>query len=308
MEFNLVNLRFQITTDNTAALVQWLFRAGAEFSSACRDAICQWPVRDCQKCPERRDCPWNQVFSQKLALNPDALKRHQKPPLPFVFSFECLDSYSGNSGTVTVKFVVVGGAISCLDMLLTGFAALVERHTENFYCKLGTISSLDYQGNARVIGEDVHIDKIKDLVILSASGVIDCRHQWDCDRIGFNFTTPLRLVHKGHILKHFNPSTFTRSLLRRVSSMAYYYGDCSEADFKELSSQSDRIKCCEDTSSFKPLWMGANKFSGIIGNCLLSGNFDDLLPFFILGSYLHVGKGASFGMGNYALYTDQVLV
>jgi len=308
VEFNLVNLKFQITTDNTAALVQWLFRAGAEFSSTCRDAICQWPVRDCQKCPERRDCPWNQVFSQKLALNPDALKRHQKPPLPFVFSFERLDSYSENSGTVVVKLVVVGGAISCLDMLLTGFAALVEGHTGDFYCKLGLISSLDYQGNAHVIGKEVHIDNPKDLVILSASGLIDCRQQWSCDRIGLNFTTPLRLVCKGHILKYFDPAMFTRSLLRRVSSMAYYYGECSEADFKELSCQSDRIACCADKFCFQPLWMGANKFSGITGGCLLSGNFDDLLPFFILGSYLHVGKGASFGMGNYALYTDQVLV
>ena len=307
MEFNLINLQFQITTDNTAALVQWLLRAGAEFSSACRDAICQWPVRDCLKCPERRKCPWDLVFSQELAVDPDALKRHQKPPLPFVFSFERLYSSTGDCGIVAVKLVVVGGAISCLDMLLTGLAVLLERHMVDFYCKLGIISSLDYQGDAHVIGKEVHIDNLRDLVILSASGLIDCRQQWSCDRIALNFTTPLRLVRKGHILKLFDPALFTRSLLRRVSSMAYYYGECSEADFKELSCQSDRIICCEDKSDFN-LWMGANKFSGITGNCLLSGNFDDLLPFFILGSYLHVGKGASFGMGNYTLCTDQVLV
>lgn len=294
-------------TDNPAALVKLLFRSGPEFSSACRDAICQWPVRDCQKCPGRRDCPWNQVFSQKLTLDPDALKRHQKPPLPFVFSFERLDSSSGNS-TVVVKLVVIGEAISFLDMLLTGFVALVERHTGDFYCEFGILCSLDYQGNAHVIGKEVHINNPKDLVVLSASGLIDCRQQWSCDRIALNFTTPLRLVYKGHILKHFDPAMFTRSLLRRVSSMAYYYGECSEADFKELSYQSDRIECCADKFCFQPTWMGANKFSGITGSCLLGGYFDDLLPFFILGSYLHVGKGASLGMGNYALCTDQVLV
>jgi CRISPR/Cas system endoribonuclease Cas6 (RAMP superfamily) len=38
-----------------------------------------------------------------------------------------------------------------------------------------------------------------------------------------------------------------------------------------------------------------------MGDGVLNGDFNELMPFLALGEYLHLGKGASYGMGQYRL-------
>jgi hypothetical protein len=40
---------------------------------------------------------------------------------------------------------------------------------------------------------------------------------------------------------------------------------------------------------------------GVIGEWKLSGDLDELLPWFWLGQWLHVGKETTMGMGMYSL-------
>jgi len=40
---------------------------------------------------------------------------------------------------------------------------------------------------------------------------------------------------------------------------------------------------------------------GVIGEWTLSGDLEELLPWFWLGQWLHVGKNATMGMGKYSL-------
>ena len=40
---------------------------------------------------------------------------------------------------------------------------------------------------------------------------------------------------------------------------------------------------------------------GVIGEWKLAGDLDDLLPWFWLGQWLHVGKNTTMGMGMYSL-------
>ncbi|MBT1071460.1 CRISPR system precrRNA processing endoribonuclease RAMP protein Cas6 [Pelotalea chapellei] len=305
MEFSLINLVLSVTTANESALLQRLFRCGAEFSSTCRDIVCRWPVRDCHECSTRHDCTWHRVFGQELTVDPEALKRHQKPPLPFVFTFENPAIASDNPGLVTVRLIVIGKAILCLEMLLKGFSILLEKQTKHIKCEVGEVASVGYHEDAHALGEGCCINFPENLTILSTAGLIE-KWPWSCDRIRLIFETPLRLFDKGHILKSFDTGLFIRSLLRRISSLAYYYGEnCSEPDFKELSRHVDQISCCDNYFQYQPLWQATNKLSGIVGNGVVYGALNDLMPFIILGSYLHAGKGSSFGMGKYALYTDQ---
>ncbi|MDR2218961.1 MAG: CRISPR system precrRNA processing endoribonuclease RAMP protein Cas6 [Methylobacillus sp.] len=42
---------------------------------------------------------------------------------------------------------------------------------------------------------------------------------------------------------------------------------------------------------------------GMVGTRKLSGDLTPFLPFLHIGQWLHVGKGATFGLGGYHLYT-----
>ncbi len=46
------------------------------------------------------------------------------------------------------------------------------------------------------------------------------------------------------------------------------------------------------------------KLGGIIGNVTYAGDLTPFLPFIVLGKYIHVGKGATFGLGKYEIIVD----
>jgi len=41
------------------------------------------------------------------------------------------------------------------------------------------------------------------------------------------------------------------------------------------------------------------KMGGFVGDISFKGDLEKFLPFIILGEYIHVGKGTSFGLGKY---------
>ena len=43
------------------------------------------------------------------------------------------------------------------------------------------------------------------------------------------------------------------------------------------------------------------KMGGFIGSITFEGDFKSYLPFLLLGEYIHVGKGTSFGLGKYKI-------
>ena len=40
---------------------------------------------------------------------------------------------------------------------------------------------------------------------------------------------------------------------------------------------------------------------GFIGTISFKGDFKEFVPFILLGEYIHVGKGTSFGLGKYEI-------
>jgi len=43
------------------------------------------------------------------------------------------------------------------------------------------------------------------------------------------------------------------------------------------------------------------KMGGFIGSITFEGDLEPFLPFLLLGEYVHVGKGTSFGLGKYEI-------
>ncbi|GCF85834.1 hypothetical protein GSbR_24340 [Geobacter sp. SVR] len=238
------------------------------------------------------------VFGQELAPDPDALKRHQKPPLPFAFSFPVS---GGQAGTIECRLVVAGSAIACLDMLLEGFSSLLSGDEEQRRCQILSIESCDYQGTRLQLGHGSRLSRPENLVVLSSVGILESR-AWNLEWQEIRLLTPLKLLSEGRQLTHFSFALFARSLLRRISSLAYYYGGCqADCDFRDLSRQADAIALCEDHFVTACLPGGGRRLSGIAGHGCFSGDFSGLLPFLALGTYLNAGKTAAFGLGNFTL-------
>ena len=219
MEFNLVQLAITVRTTDARLLRRHLLMMGGRFADICRDIACKRPAGVCDSCSLQEVCPWYQVFGQKLSSDPMELKRHQKPPLPFMFSFPRPQDTVHNT-EMLCELVVVGPAISHLEMLLDGFVAILAHDRCPSPAEVFSVGSCDYQGAVQPLGDGRDVTCPDNLVVLSAAGLLEAR-TWGCSDLGVRLLSPLRLFDDGHLLDHFDFSRFARSLMRRVSSVAY---------------------------------------------------------------------------------------
>jgi hypothetical protein len=295
MDFNLVHLAITVRTDDAVQLCHRLPLLGNKFAAACRINCCRWPERACCSCPRQESCSWNLVFGQNLSSDPSALKRFQKPPLPFMFTFPAPHEPADGETEIECGLVVIGQAIASLDLLLEGFREILLP----LAAEVLLVGTRDYQGIVHPLGDGTGINCPGNLVVLSSKDVLENRI-WMGSCLHIRLMSPLRLFEKGRLLGHFDFSRFSRSLLRRVSSLAYYYGAHEiDRDYKELSRQADAVIC--SGNHFIRASDGNRRMAGLMGEGVFRGDFSGLLPFLVAGLYVHVGKGSSFGSGAYEL-------
>jgi len=294
-----------VKTANPVRLGLRLAESGAAFSAACKRAACRCPTAKCELCSRCDSCAWHDLFSQALSVDPAALRRHQKPPLPFVFSFPFPDSSHEKIGNLDCGLVVIGKAIPHLEILLEGFETLLTDDDCQEPCEIARISCLDYQGTCVPLKGDGCASPLENLVVLSADELLE-HYAWEHDTLAIRLLTPLRLMSDGRQIASFDFSRFARSLMRRVSSLAHYYADYEfNCDFGILSRQAADTVCTEDHFRSGTVSGGNRRLAGIMGCGSFKGNFSGLMPFLVLGSHVHIGKGAAFGLGAFEVSTNR---
>ena len=88
-----------------------------------------------------------------------------------------------------------------------------------------------------------------------------------------------------------------------------YCGEELNIDFKELIEQSKGVQIKRNNVSWFDWERYSNrqetkmKMGGFVGAITFAGEFENFLPFLLLGEYTHVGKGTSFGLGEYEILT-----
>src|SRR5690349_13367297 len=100
-----------------------LFAVRSFFPDAFRHAArCTPPV--CTETRHRPGCPFQQTFAQELSTDPEGVRRHQKPPLPLVFSFPTLPPPPHRGAIVEMGLTLVGTAVNHLATHLDALGLL----------------------------------------------------------------------------------------------------------------------------------------------------------------------------------------
>ena len=304
MDFSFVHLRLTINTRDISTLVSYLFRSGPDFAETFRRLVCRRRALECSNGPMCADCSYRVLFSQQLGADPSAVRCHQKPPLPFVFSFPANGAASKQANAFTCTLVLVGKALNHTSVFLNAFRSLLANgHKTGLFAEAAVtlVESLDFHGNPTTIAKGEMEPDTGSVVTLDAMGVVDSRCR-PSDTVEVTLITPLKLAKTGKIMCSFDAGQFVRSLMRRVSALTYYYCDYEMRDnFREYAHAANRLELLEDNFFYAGAGRRSPALSGVMGDGVLSGDFNDLMAFLALGEYLHLGKGASYGMGQYRL-------
>jgi hypothetical protein len=126
-----------------------------------------------------------------------------------------------------------------------------------------------------------------------------------------HFHTPLRLQHDGRPLRpaELGPRKLVADLLRRCNLMLDLHLGIRPAPFDAPALVAHAATLADDRADLR--WREDARYSsrqrqqlplgGVLGRWTLQGDLAPLLPWLWLGQWLHLGKGATMGLGGYRL-------
>lgn len=265
---------------------------GTGFEKVLFNTCCTRPGVSCQACPGASVCPLTLLTGRILSSDPELLRKHQKPGLPYIFESIHQSDESGYGDTFGV--CLLGPSITYLVAFIVTLSRLVGTGA-----KL-EVAATDYQGAPMVL-QSMSAGHVDNLPLLSLAELYT-RRSIDfvgCKRLLFRLLTRLRLVHDGREMGRFEPQLVLRAFIRRLTALCAYYGDRVDPDTVQ------RLIAAADTVTVARVVCNGEKslvcHRGITGSYELTGDFELLGPLLSAGSLLHLGKGASYGMGAFSV-------
>lgn len=287
MELNLVRIQINIAPQARQAACDCLLSGkGTVFEERLRHLLCDRPGVLCSACEQQQICLVVALTGRVLATDPELIRRHQKPGLPYMFAQSADDC--------SIRLTAVGIASQMIDQLVAAIRCCLGGSA------LHSLIAIDYQASPVVSGNTLH-DTTNNLPVLSLSELFEqyAPAYLGCHKLAVTIQTPLRLMSSGRELSRFDAAVFVRALLRRLSSMVAYYGDFDQSDMmRSLADSTDHIRLVAvDRSDFGVY----ASMRGVTGRFVMSGPFEELGPYIMLGSILNLGKGAAYGMGQFSV-------
>jgi len=299
VELDFVCIECEIVATVNAQLSAALYNALRDFEKHFRAASCPEGKGSCDGCNCHDICPYRVVFDQRLSSDPETIRRHQKPALPFSLFIR---GAGASTSSCTVGLVVIGSALNYIELFYRALVRMVDAvmravlHSSKYDVRT---YSIDYQACRHEITHSALI--AAEAILLSSQHIL--QNTVHSDTVRLNLQSPLRLLNNGIIAHQFNFALFLRSQLRRCSSLCAYYGSGElELDFAGLSESAQNVAVFEDKIHYtQPHWSKRLSMAGLVGTVECDGLVEPMFSLLLLGSYFNAGKGATYGLGSHQL-------
>lgn len=301
MDLDFACIECEIETDSSIQLPAVIYAALRNFEIQFKESCCLNIRKPCDSCDVRAACPYLMVFARQLSPDPEIVRLHQKPSLPFSLY---LSGMNGPSASCTVGLVIIGSAVNYVEFFQSALRRMVGECVNDvpapatfalhYYC-------LDYQGVRHEISPAALLPA--SVILLSGQHIL--QNSVHSEHVRLLLNSPLRLLNNGSIAHRFDFATFFRSQLRRCSSLFAYYGTGKmDLDYPFLSNAARNVTVLEDDSHYtQPAWSKRLNRAGLTGTVECSGLVEPMFALLCLGSYFNAGKGAAFGLGYHKLET-----
>lgn len=293
-----------------------LLRGG--FGMAFRRSVCVYPaLPPCDGCLLKTRCPYPPIFEPAPPADSEVLRTHSDIPRPFVIVPPPDERTTYAVGDrLSFDLLLIGQAIESLPYFIVTFQRLGELGLGQARAQYtledvihqdlrnGTTQPLLQSGVLQMDAPPVGIPASA----LAATGALP-HPPTARSTVALTFQTPTALKHNDRIVEGAPPfHVLSRALLRRLSSLSYFYGGQQWAiDYRGWI---DRAAAVEVVAA-KIHWVSRSRYStrqqqqtdlsGIVGSVTYRGDLAPFLPLLRLGALIHVGKGAVFGNGQYRL-------
>lgn len=304
VSFPLTRYRFEFKVETPLRLPEY---AGSTlrgaFGHALRALACATRAKTCNGCMLAISCPYTSIFEPQKPQGKTLTI--STPPVPYIIEPPAWgERYYSKGELFTFHFTLIGHSAKHLGMIILAWQRAL----------LHGIGAGDGTANLK----SIHIGTPEgETLIWSGEAIREHDHllcladEPMASPLVLEFSTPLRLQENGHALP---PSRITTrpllmALVRRASLLAEHYADgplFTSEEFLALVAAAEKIAAeanlrWRDWTRHSSRQGRTMQFGGAIGHITLDGDivlFRDVLR---LGQWLHVGKEASFGLGQYRI-------
>jgi hypothetical protein len=287
------------------------------FGNALRRSVCAFgPGQSCASCPLRAACVYTRLFESYLEGEPPPLLRGvPTAPRPLVVEPEIL---ADPGDTADAPRDLAPGDPLRFDLLLVGrtvdlqaYALLaIERLAGNGLGRtrarfaVQRVSALDVSGSWRSVVED---GRPAGRGILKPA--FPSADALPGDRLRLRFLTPTRLPSKNERETDPGFPALAFAMLRRTLELAWVHVPGAAVDwrFRPLLDQAHGVRISasdlrwQDQERYSARQRRTMTFGGFVGTMELEGDLAPFAPLLRTAEILHVGKGATFGLGRFAV-------
>ncbi len=280
------------------------------FGVALMRTCCVQRRQTCRSCRLRLDCVYSYIFDTPIEDEAESKKRYSNAPHPFVFHLDLHNKQEIGAGEAFYfQITIFGRAIKHLPYIVLAFDRMgrfgIGRGRGRF--KIECIKAINADGSrSEIIFKDENYSPPSLIMNLVDAEKHNCF--MPDDSIEIELLTPLRLIRQGRLCKRADFSTFVRNLCLRLLNLQRFHG-WNEADMPvaEMVAAAEKIRIVEDQTR----WFDWQRFSnrqgrwmtlgGLVGRISFRGDLHPFLPLLVMGSWINLGKGTSFGLGRYRL-------
>src|SRR5512138_3515897 len=99
---------------------------------------------------------YSELFSQTLTPDPSALKRFQKPPLPFAFRLPQLPCKNTGSSNIEITLSLAGSAVNHLNSFVVAVEETLKQiaSEQQIYISVSSVSTLGPGRTCTILGPD----------------------------------------------------------------------------------------------------------------------------------------------------------
>jgi len=303
--------RFTLRTKGVLALPPYkgsVFRGG--FGSVFRGLTCINKKKECANCLLANKCIYSYIFETSPPPSSSRLSKYKNIPHPFVLEPPLEKKREYAEGEIlSFNLVLIGRAIGYLPYFVFAFRRLGEiglgkkrgRYEITRVDCLGNHKKTDtiYDNQTQTLRTvDTQIDVSKIFSFPRTSG----------SPLTLKFITPTRIKYQGTYTSHPDFHIIFRSLLRRLSSLAYFHcGEELDVNYKQMIREAKEVKTLEinlnwiDWERYSARQQQRMKLGGFVGRVTYQGDMAKFHPFLKIGEYVHLGKAAVFGLGKYEI-------
>lgn len=288
------------------------------FGHAFRAVAC--PAPRGLDCPLPTQCPYHLIFETSPPPGSEALRTHDEIPRPFVIAptdsgpavqGEQIRQIFQAGDRVSFELVLIGRAQEFFPYFVVALREVNRIGRGRHSVELSRIDALE-SGN----GEPREVYSALENLVRGSAKVVsldDCEaNPRQLGPLTIEFLTQTRLKHEGRFVRTPEFQILFRRLLGRLSSLSRFHcGAPLAVDFRELIDQAASIRLIQDNTK----WTRWQRYSsrqekrmeweGIIGRATYEGDFTPFWKYLRFGQYIHVGHGATFGLGKYRFFGEK---